>query len=69
MASYQSKILSAAINTDGVPAEDAPLPGMVKNTDRLADKTIHHLMSNSYAFGGNNISVVLGSNMAFENGH
>jgi len=50
---------------DGVPAEDAPLPGMVKNTDRLADDTNHYLMSNSYAFGGNNVSVVLGSN----NGH
>ncbi|MCZ6618693.1 MAG: beta-ketoacyl synthase N-terminal-like domain-containing protein, partial [Gammaproteobacteria bacterium] len=46
---------------DGDPAEDAPLPGMVKKEDRLPAGTNHYLMSNSYAFGGSNISVVLGS--------
>ncbi len=46
---------------DGEPAEDAPLPGMVRNADGLPDATHLYLMSNSYAFGGNNISVVLGS--------
>ena len=50
---------------DGVPAEDAPLPGMVKKGDRLPGKTNLYLMSNSYAFGGSNISVVLCS----DNGH
>lgn len=47
---------------DGEPAEDAPLPGMVKNENRISEESNLYLMSNSYAFGGSNISVVLGSN-------
>jgi 3-oxoacyl-[acyl-carrier-protein] synthase-1 len=47
---------------DGEPAEDAPLPGMVKNENRISEEKNLYVMSNSYAFGGSNVSVVLGSN-------
>ena len=51
---------------DGEADSEAPLPGMVKPGDsmRMASETNVGLclMSNSYAFGGNNISVVIRGN-------
>ncbi len=47
---------------DGEPDQDALMPGLVSNAGRLgkASGDSHYLMSNSYAFGGSNISIVLG---------
>jgi len=46
---------------DGVPDPAAALPGLVTPTARLADRARRYLMSNSYAFGGSNVSLLLGS--------
>jgi 3-oxoacyl-[acyl-carrier-protein] synthase-1 len=46
---------------DGQSDQDALLTGLVTDEDRLADASRHYLMSNSYAFGGSNIAIVLGS--------
>ena len=46
---------------DGESDQDALLPGLVTDEDRLANASRHYLMSNSYAFGGSNIAIVLGS--------
>ena len=47
---------------DGEADPDALLPTMVTANDRLPATGRHYLMSNSYAFGGSNVSVILGSN-------
>jgi 3-oxoacyl-[acyl-carrier-protein] synthase-1 len=46
---------------DGESDQDALLTGLVSDGDRLAPACRHYLMSNSYAFGGSNIAIVLGS--------
>lgn len=46
---------------DGESDQDALLTGLVSPGDRLATASRHYLMSNSYAFGGSNIAIVLGS--------
>jgi 3-oxoacyl-[acyl-carrier-protein] synthase I len=46
---------------DHVPDPDARLPGLVATSDRLILQQRPYVMSNSYAFGGSNISILLGS--------
>lgn len=48
---------------DGEPDEAACLPGLVTHDQRLGEGP-HWLMSNSYAFGGSNVALILGSNDA-----
>lgn len=46
---------------DGIPDPQAPLAGLVNPGQQLPDRSRQFLMSNSYAFGGSNISVLLGA--------
>lgn len=44
---------------DGAVDPEAALPGLLDGGGHLAPGRRHHLMSNSYAFGGSNASLIL----------
>lgn len=45
---------------DGQPDPDLPPLNWVTNTNRLSSVAPRYLMSNSFAFGGNNVSLIIG---------
>jgi len=46
---------------DGIPDPSMPSLNLIARGHRFASSTSHRLMSNSFAFGGNNVSLILGN--------